>query len=158
MPENATTHAPAELAVHRDLRTVRDVIRRVKRSERLADLCLFGRRNPVQMLEYLDRRNCYRSRVEIPIHIVPAAFDGASAASTGSGEQEMWAVTRDVSRKGIGFAHAPPLEGEYAVISVDLQDGHPLSLLVEIRWSNVPRQGRYMSGGRFVGIAAETKA
>lgn len=139
------------LAVRRDLRAVRKMLRRIRHSQRLADLNLFGRRTPARMLEYVDRRDLDRSPVQMPIYVTPATFDGRHVEPLEDGECEMLAVTKDVSLRGVGFTHDEPFEADYAIVTFDLMDGDPVSLLLEIRWSNLER-GSYMSGGRFLGI------
>ncbi|NIL96430.1 MAG: hypothetical protein GTO53_03415, partial [Planctomycetales bacterium] len=62
------------------------------------------------------------------------------------------AITKDVSLRGVGFTHELLFEGDYALVTFDLMDVGPVSLLVEIRWSNRERGPTYMTGGRFVGI------
>ena len=134
------------------------MLRRIKRSLRMADLCLFGRRRPARVASYLDRRQYDRSPVEMPITIQSAAFDGEHATLADPEASEFLAMTRDVSLRGVGFLHDDPFEGHYAVVTFDLLDGRPASLLLEVRWSNVPRLGSYMSGGRFLGIVDVPKS
>lgn len=131
---------------------MRKLLRRIKHSVRLADLSLFGRRNPVQMLDYLERRHRERSPVEMPIYVTPAAFDGLHTRICEGVEREMLAITKDVSLRGIGFRHDELLEGHYAIVMFDVMDCMPASLLLEIRWSNLERDDSLMSGGRFLGI------
>lgn len=52
---------------------------------------------------------------------------------------------------GVGLLHDEPIEEEFVVVDFDRLDGCPLTLLVELRWSNTEQSGSYMSGGRFVG-------
>lgn len=143
---------PEKLTVRRDLRAVRKLLKRIKRSARLAELPLFGRRNPAQMLRYLDRRLRDRSPVEIPIYVTPAAFDGWHVKPCDNVEREILAITKDVSLRGVGFRHDELLEGHYAIVVFDLIDDLPVSLLLEIRWLNLQRTDFYLSGGRFIGI------
>lgn len=142
----------AKLAVRRDLRAVRKLLKRIKQSVRLAECYLFGRRNPAQMLDYLDRRERERSPVEIPIYVTPATFDGRRVVPLEDSEGATLAMTKDVSLRGIGFTHDEPFEAEYAIVTFDLTDVGPVSLLLEVRWSNIERGFSYMSGGRFLGI------
>ena len=128
------------------------MLRRIRHSGRLADLCLFGRRTPARMLEYVERRSWERSPVQMPIYVTPAVFDGTHAESLEGAESEMLAVTRDVSLRGIGFTHDEPLEAAYAIITFDFLDDETISLLMDVRWSKSESADSYMSGGRFVGI------
>lgn len=147
-----TARKQPQLLVRRDFVAVRRLVRRTKANLRLADLCLFGRQNRTRVIDYLDRRECDRSRVEIPVFVTPAAFDGRYAEPLRD-QYEILAVTRDVSRKGLGLMHDEPLGCDYAIVAIDLLDGQPASILLEVRWSNVEKDDMYMSGGRFYGIA-----
>ena len=142
----------ARLAVRRDLRTVRKILRRIRHSQRLADLNLFGRRTPARMLDYIERRDRDRSPVQMLIYVTPAAFDGRNVEPLEDGECEMLAVTRDVSLRGVGFTHDEPFQAHYAIVTFDLLDEDAVSLLLEVRWSNLESDNLYMSGGRFLGI------
>jgi hypothetical protein len=88
----------------------------------------------------------------MPIYVTPAVFDGRRVESLKDGVSEILAITREVSLRGIGFTHDEPFEGDYAVVTFDLMDGDAVSLLLEVRWSNIERGYSYMSGGRFLGI------
>ena len=149
------TKAPAtrRLAVCRDLRTIREILQRIRQSDRLAPFNLFGRRSPVRMLDYLERRAMDRQSVQIPIYVTAAQFDGRYAELLAFDNAEFLAITRDVSLRGIGFTHDEPFDADYAIVTLDVFDAQSVSLLLEIRWSNLEQRcSEYMSGGRFVGI------
>ena len=139
-------------AVRRDLRTVRKLLRRIRHSQRLADINLFGRRTPARMLEYVERRDRDRGPVQMPIYVTPAAFDGRHVEPLEDGESVMLAVTTDVSLRGVGFTHDEPFQADYAIVTFDLLNEDPVSLLLEVRWSNLERCNSYLSGGGFLGI------
>ncbi len=140
------------LTVHRDLRGVRKVLRRIRHSQPLADLCLFGRRKPGRMLEYIERRDRDRSPVQMLIYVTPATFDGSHAEPLEDDESVIYAVTKDVSLRGVGFTHDEPLQADYAIVTFDLLDENSVTLLLEVRWSNLEESNSYMSGGSFLGI------
>lgn len=141
-----------ELLIRRDLPTVRDVLRRVRDSDRLAPLCLFGRHTLEEVLDYVDRRDSSRDPVRMPVYVVPVFFDGQYANPIQPGKTII-AVTRDVSLRGIGFTHDEPFEGDYAVVTFDLLNEQPVSLLLSVRWRNLRRGSAYASGGRFLAIS-----
>jgi hypothetical protein len=89
----------------------------------------------------------------VPVYVAPATFDGKHAELLGHGETSILAVTRDLSLRGVGFVHDEQLCGAYAIVTFDLLDAEPVSLLLEVRWSNLPRGCAYMSGGRFLAIS-----
>lgn len=151
-PSASAAVVQEKFTVRRDLRAVRKLLNRIKRSARLAELGLFGRRNPAQMLDYLERRDRDRSPVDMPIYVTPAAFDGWHVRICEGVNIEMVAITKDVSLRGIGFRHDEPLECHYAIVMFDAMDGFTASLLLELRWSNREGGDSYMSGGRFLGI------
>lgn len=143
---------PPKLIVRRDLKAVRTTLKRIKHRVRVADLSQLDRRSPPRRLGCLDRRHYDRSPVEMPIFLMPAAFDGRDAEAVGVRETEILAMTRDVSLGGVGFVHDEPFEAQYAIVSFDVMDGCPVSLLLEVCWSNIERGDSYMSGGKFLGI------
>jgi hypothetical protein len=138
--------------VRRDLRTIKKVLRQIRHSEQLANHCLFGRRTPARLLDYVERRAFERPPVQLPIYVTPADFDGRYALVREVDDGQNLAFTKDVSLRGVGFTHDELFEGDYALVNFDLLDAGPVSLLVEIRWSNLESRQTYMSGGRFVGI------
>ena len=139
--------------VGRDASTIGRVLRRIRHSQQLVDLCLFGRRKPARMLKYVDRRSRERMPVQMPIYVTAVDFDGNYAVVYENTACERLAFTKDVSLRGIGFTHDEPLEANYAIVTFDLLDAPAVSLLLEVRWSNLERGHCYMSGGRFFGVA-----
>ena len=137
--------------VRQDLQSVRGVLRRIRRHVQLIDLSLLGSRKSVKVTRHLDRRHYHRSPIRMPIRVMPASFDGRHAELLHPGDIGILAVTRDVSLTGVGLLHDELIEAEFAVVDFDHLDGCPLTLLVELRWSNTEQSGSYMSGARFVG-------
>jgi len=88
----------------------------------------------------------------MPIYVTPAAFDGMCVEPLEDRENVMLAVTKDVSLRGVGFTHDEPFLADYAIVTFDLSGEGPVSLLLEIRWSNLRRDYAYMSGGTFLGV------
>lgn len=145
------------LIVRRDFSVVRRTLKRIRRCDQLAPLNLFGRRNPGRMLDYLDRRACDRPEVQRPVYIVPATFDGKHVKP--SETEAIFAITKDISLRGLGFTHDDPFEAEHAIALFDDISEEAVSLLLEVRWSNIEQVDHsyvtgsfYMSGGQFMGI------
>ncbi len=150
---STATPACAPVVLQRDPRAIRETLQRIKESERLAPLNLFGRRSPERMLDYLDRRATDRESVELPVYWMPVDLDDASSELLMADPlQEKLAFTRDVSLRGLGLSHDEPLETNFAIVTFELFDGESVSLLLDVRWANLQRRFSYMSGGRFVGI------
>ena len=145
------TPATDRLIVRRDLSAVRKTLKQIRACDRLAPLNLFARRNPARMLDYLERRAGDRPAVQRPVYVIPATFDGKYVEAVET--DAIFAITRDISLRAIGFTHDDQFEGEYAIVFFDDINEESVSLLLEVRWSNVNQDGHsYMSGGRFVGI------
>ena len=92
-----------------------------------------------------------------PVYVIPATFDGKYVETLET--EEIFAITRDLSLRGIGFTHDDQFEGEYAVVFFDDINEESVSLLLEVRWSNLEQADYsyvtgafYMSGGKFLGI------
>ena len=163
----AKIHERQRLPVHRDLRSVRELLRRIRDNQGLAYLHLFGRRTPIG-IQYDERRDRDRVPVlaEMPIYVTPAAFDGSLVEPLEGGGGVIFADAMDVSLRGLGFTHDDPFLADYAIVTfceywVDANcpkhswrtgGEDSVSLLLEIRWSNVERDDSYMSGGKFLGI------
>ena len=118
----------------------------------MAPLNLFGKQSPARTIDYLDRREFDRTPVEMPIYLTEVGFDGQQAQPVDGVQPEVLAFTKDVSLRGVGFKHDGPVEADYAVVTFDLLNDEPVSLLLDVRWSNLERGFRYLSGGRFIGI------
>lgn len=137
-----------------DVPSVVELLRRIRASERMAELLLFGRRNPLRLRDRIERRSRFRSALKIPVYVMPVTFDGRTATVV-PGTEEIQAFTRDVSLRGVGFTHDELLDSEFAVVTFDLFDAESVSLLLELRWCNLRQGGApYLSGGTFCGIAS----
>ena len=142
-----------KLPVRRDPQTVRDVLRRVRNNDGLVTLHLFGRHTPEKMLDYVERRDSSRASVQMLVYLVPVTFDGQYADPIDHGKSSMIAVTRDISLRGIAFTHDESLHGDHAIVTFDLLDDSPVSLLLSVRWRNRRRGSAYFSGGRFLAVS-----
>lgn len=154
MAATSIASKPARFQIRWDIPSVIDLLRRIRANEQLAELLLFGRKNPARLHDRIERRSRFRSSVQIPIYVMPVLFDGKHAETRPECE-EMQVLTRDVSLRGVGFTHDEPLDTEFAAVTFDLFDSDPVTLLLELRWSNQRNgAGALMSGGTFCGIAS----
>jgi len=67
-------------------------------------------------------------------------------------DEPMVVVGKDLSEKGLGFYHQPPLPYRRAVVTLEDSAGRSVSLLIELSWCRFTRHGWYDSGGRFLRI------
>ncbi|HUS40349.1 MAG TPA: hypothetical protein VMX74_12910 [Pirellulales bacterium] len=136
----------------RNRRTIRRALHKIRKNEDLADVFLFGRRTTARNLDFVERRAADREPVQLPIYVTSVSFDGKQVEVPPDSQAEILAITKDVSLRGIGFTHDEPFEGEFAIVTFDMIDATPVSLLLDVRWSNLEWGYAYMSGGRFLGI------
>jgi hypothetical protein len=142
----------ARFAVRRDVRTVRKTLQRIRESDYLAHVRLFGRPASSRTLERIERCRRDRGSVRMPVYVTPATFDGRYAAPLEDHQDAILAITKDVSLRGVAFTHDEPVRGDCAIVTFDLLDEEPVSLLLEIRWSNAWKGGSRLSGGRFLAV------
>jgi len=150
---SSMTNHRRQFSVQRDLRTVRDALRRVRNSDRLATLCASGCHTPEEAIDYLEHRASNRDSIQMPVYLVPVTFDGQYAYPIEHGETSMIAVTRDISLTGMGFTHDEPLHADHAIVTFDLLDDRPVSLLASMRWHNRRRGHAYISAAKFLAMS-----
>ena len=76
--------------------------------------------------------------------------------TTGGGTgTKLSAVSRDISRMGIGLLHSMPLDAGRVMLQVPSTTGHELDICAELRWCAPASEGWYVSGGRFVRLLLE---
>lgn len=138
-----------------DRRTLRRTLKLIQSIPQLDEFCLFGRRRPVKADRYLERRARGRPELQLPIDILAVDFDGTCARPC-QGKFPLHAATRDVSLRGLGFTHSNWFEGQFALVIFPQLDAQPLSLLMDIRWSNRELGCTLTSGGQFVGVVQQT--
>ena len=146
---------PTTFSIRNDLEAIRRTLKTVRESYHFTNLCLFGRRNPTRVLEYFERRSYDRSAIEMPLYVTPVTFDGQVARVDEGDPCDLFAMSKEVSLRGVGFTHDHSFEAEYAVVAFDLLESAEVALLLDIRWLNLVQGDVYMSGGRFIGIAEE---
>ena len=62
------------------------------------------------------------------------------------------ASTTDVSLRGIGFVHGKPLPTQHSILTFDLDDEQPVSLVTQIQWTKRLTDRSYHSGGKFITV------
>ena len=58
----------------------------------------------------------------------------------------------NVSTHGIGFTHDEPLLTRHAIVTFDLLDAEPVSLVVHFKWPRCRGDRWYSSGGKFIAV------
>ena len=138
----APTTDRLRLTLHRDLGTVRNTVRRIRQSE-----CCRA------LLDVRERRASERHSVQVALYVTPVVWEGFPwIVLQEDAGNSMCAFTKDVSLRGVAFTHDEPLDTDYAIVTFDLCDSEPVSLLTEIPWSHYHSYRSYTSGGRFLGI------
>jgi hypothetical protein len=61
-------------------------------------------------------------------------------------------VGKHLSEQGLGFFHQVPLAHRFVAVTLDVHDGQPARLLLDVSWCRFTRQGWYESGGRFLRV------
>ena len=138
------TQDVVRVPVRRAVGRVRRAVKKIRESERHRSV-----------LEWGERRACDRSPVETAVYVSPVVLKG-NHLEIPERDRSIIAYTKDISRAGVGFTHDEPLPTQHAVVTFDLIDEEPLSLLIEITWSrydsNHPYLGGYVSGGTFLAV------
>lgn len=65
------------------------------------------------------------------------------------------AFTRDLSRSGIGLLHSMPLDRGDATLTIPSERNAAVRTRISIVWCRPCGEGWYLSGGEFIGLAAE---
>ncbi len=145
--------------VSQDVRTIRELFKRIRQDEQFADLSLFKRRSPDTSERQDERRSRDRRPLVWPIQVTPARFDNGVIECVDCPLGEVHVYTQDVTLRGICFLHTEPLQSSYAVITFALTESDQISLLLEVRWTTpgwnqpfVNCGSILMSGGQFAGI------
>ncbi len=99
-----------------------------------------------------DRRRSRRIQLRMPVILIPVEEDAERDEIMEVFGPEQIAMTRDLSRQGLGILHDEPLVTEHAVVQFDIPGEPPQSLLYEVRWTVRKNQFSYISGGRLTGI------
>lgn len=141
-----TTEKTAQsMVINFDPRPLRKLVRRVRRDQ--GRRAFFGS----------DRRARRRLPVRRPIYVTPVMVDGTTLRIPQAASSHTIGHTMDVSIRGIGFTHDEPLLTKHLIVTFDLLEGDPVSLLIQIQWSRFRADHWYSSGGKFIAVV-ETPA
>ena len=136
----ATEDIAKTRVLHFDPRTVRKMVRRVRMDQ--------GRRAFLST----ERRACRRVPVRRPVYVTPVIVEGATLRLPAPGLAYTLAYTTNVSPRGIGFTHDEPMLTRHAIVTFDLLDAEPVSLVIQIQWSRCRGDRWYTSGGKFIAV------
>lgn len=67
-------------------------------------------------------------------------------------DEPLVVVGKHLSEQGLGFFHPVPLAHRFVIATLDVNDGRPARLLVDVSWCRFTRLGWYESGGRFLRV------
>ncbi len=138
------TQNALRVSVCRNTRKIREAVRRIRQSEQSR-----------AVLEWGERRASWRIPVETAVYLTPVVVEG-NHLEMSRRDSSIIAYTKDISVAGVGFTHDEPLQTQHAVVTFDLFDEQPLSLLMEITWSRYdseyPYLSSYVSGGKFLAV------
>lgn len=95
-----------------------------------------------QNVENRDRRRDVRYAFFRPVTV---EFDDGHQHS---------AFSREISATGVGLFHSVDLSGREVEISISSEQGYLIRVRCKILWCQPCGEGWYISGGRFMGIAA----
>lgn len=132
--------------MRRDARAVRRIVRRIRHETRRwphPERCAANRP---------ERRAYRRTRVQWPVHVTPASLHADSLRIPVDAVGSIIGYTIDVSLRGVGLIHDEPILTQHAIVTFDLWEGGPLSLLIEIMWSRYREDYAYRSGGKFLAV------
>ena len=123
-----------------DQRPVRKLVLRVRRDE--GRRAFFGS----------DRRTRRRLPVQRTVYLTPVIVQGATLRLPAADSAYTVAYATNVSVRGIGFTHDEPLLTRHAIVTFDLLDEEPVSLVIQIQWSRYRGDRWYTSGGKFIAV------
>ena len=67
-----------------------------------------------------------------------------------AGDRTVKALTREISRSGIGLTHKAPLERGECHLTAALQSGHVARIPISVRWCQKLDDEWYISGAKFL--------
>ena len=68
------------------------------------------------------------------------------------------AFARDLSPSGVGLLHPGPVKSQEAVVSIPLENGGQVRMLVQVKWCRPCGEGWYVSGGKFLRALSNEKS
>lgn len=107
-----------------------------------------GTRQPMTF-ERCERRTSARIPLQVPICVTPVNLDADCVRADPRFADSIWAMTRDLSLKGIGFVHDRSFPYRNAIVTFEIPTQAPLSLVVAINWTRLYKNGKHRTGARF---------
>lgn len=95
----------------------------------------------------LQRRRTQRS--PYPQLVRLEAVDPETLAAQ---DEPLVVVGKYLSEQGLGFFHPVPLAHRFVTVTLDVYDGRPARLLLDVSWCRFTRLGWYESGGQFLRV------
>lgn len=102
--------------------------------------------------ERRERRASARIPLQVPIHLTPVSIEDGYVCFPTKPVPSVKALTKDLSLKGVGFAHEAEFSNRHAALTFDVPTDVPLSLIVEVTWSKQYHNGKFRSGARFLSL------
>ena len=99
-----------------------------------------------------DQRAARRMPFSRPVRVEP--IDSFGHSSTDRLSNVIRAFVRDLSANGVGLIHNRPIDARQVVLTFDLLAGETISFIVDLNWSSLQADGKYLSGGKMIDIAA----
>lgn len=98
-----------------------------------------------------ERRAGHRIRFTGALSLIPLDDDSDEPCGP------TWRVhSRDISLRGISFAHDMPLPYRKVGLSFELPGSGPITVVTRLHWCRFTRNGVYESGGEFLRVWGET--
>jgi hypothetical protein len=95
----------------------------------------------------------YREHGERRAKVRYPYFRPARVRAREAGGPSVAALTRDLSRQGVGLVHCEPIPLGEAVLVIERGDAAPVSLRMRTMWCRAVGDGWHISGGEFLGLA-----
>ena len=97
-------------------------------------------------LLFSEAREALERRIELRVPF----FRAVNLEFEGSQSSPEISFARDLSPSGIGLLHPGPLQPNEAVVSIPLENGGHVRMLVQIKWCRPCGEGWFVSGGKFL--------
>jgi hypothetical protein len=98
-----------------------------------------------------ERREHRRVPLQRVIHVTALPMENGILCRQRTGNSFL-AYTTDLSIHGIGFSHEEPLVTRQAIVTFDLMNQKPISLLVDVAWTRCLTDRSFRSGGKFLAV------
>ena len=93
----------------------------------------------------VERRGEQRFPFPHLLHLTPVSGEGVVEF-----DETVVVVGKHLSERGLGFYHQQPLPNRQMIVSIELDTGALLGIIIDLTWCRFTKQGWYESGGRFL--------